>query len=190
VNFKLFAYEISRALTYCFSPSDLKQVCLWSNSAGDFVIKKDDRDRLRVKLTTIRRYDRLIDTHSFASGNEAVISALVYLFLELMLNIRLDRLDGTGDYFFAGPEFLVPSLRGFAAGLRELADEGRIQRVILARVSTLLGSMTPGELFVLYSPLLECYVSWERTDVDFLKAHLSAHCREVAQALRMNATAW
>jgi len=188
-GFRIF-HEISRILAYCFSPSGLKQICLWNNSAGDFVIRKDDRGRLRVKLTTVRRYDRLVDARDFASGNEAVIFALIYLFLELMLNIRLDRLDGTGEYFFAGPEFLVPSLRGFAAGLGQLAEEGHVQRGILPHLSTLLSSMSSEELFALYSPLLERYVSWKRADVDFLKAHLPAHCRELVQTLRMTEMPW
>ncbi len=175
--------NISEILAYCFDPASLEQICLWNNAAGDFVIGWDNRGMLTTKLTTVRLYCPILPPVSVLSSEENLLLALVYLLLDLTLNIRTDRLDGTGAYFFAGPQYIEPTVLGFFKGLRLLMEEKAMSISYTEDLASVLNSLTVQDLMDLYETLLEFYQSWHRADEDFLKKRLRTHCKELSSVL-------
>jgi hypothetical protein len=82
--------EISKILTLYYHFLTYNQIFPWHHGAGDFVVKTD-RDRIEIRLVTVRQYGPMADPEEME-----VSEALVFFFLNLSLRMRLDRLDGVG----------------------------------------------------------------------------------------------
>ncbi|RUM88090.1 MAG: hypothetical protein DSZ23_04890 [Thermodesulfatator sp.] len=174
---------ISRILAYYFDPVHLFQICLWSNPAGDFVVSWNNTGGLSARLTTIRRYAKITGQTDNFDSNENLLTALLYLFLDTVLNIRLDRLDGTGRYFLAGHEFLLPTISGFFQGLSALFIETAIPREVMGQYVSLLKALSYQDLRILYRPLMDFYRNEKRQETGFLENSLPLHCSQLASVL-------
>ncbi len=178
---KLFELA-SRILAYYFDPVGLRQICLFSNAAGDFVVGLDRHGHLSVKLTTVRQYKNIMGSDSRFYKTEGLLYALLYLFLDLVLNMRLDRLCGTGPYFFADARFIRPIIRGFFMGLYAFGNESAVP-LPLKELFYLIKGFTEDELLNLYEPLMNLYSMWKRADVKFLEKNIQRHCSELSNVL-------
>ena len=172
----------STVLAYYFDPLGLRQICLFSNAAGDFVASLDRQGHLCVKLTTVRQYKNIMGADSGFHKMEGLLHALLYLFLDLVLNMRLDRLCGTGPYFFADARFIRPIIRGFFFGLYALGKESTVP-LPLKELFYLIQGFTADELLSLYEPLMHLYREWKRADVKFLEKNIQRHCWELSNVL-------
>ncbi len=175
--------NIAEIIAYCFDPFDLRQICLWSNAAGDFVVGWDEKGIFSAKLTTIRKYSCIPAPDPLAQ-EERLVFSLLYLLLDLTLNIRLDRIDGTKGYFFAEPEILKPVIKGFFKGLRALREEKYIGSDPICGFLSLIGSLNSRDLMDLYQGLMDFYGRWNRSDEAFLQEKLASHCKQLATLLK------
>jgi len=181
-GFRLFE-KIAEILSYYFDPVQLCQVGLWNHAAGDFVVRLPEEKRISAMLTTAREYRNIVRNPEFdKEGN--LLLALLYLFLDLVLNIRVDRLNGTGRYYFADQEFIRPTVTGFFRGLMSVMAETACA-LPLEELAHLLSSLSRQELLELYGPLLDFHRGWERADALFMEQHLSDHCRQLASNLEL-----
>lgn len=107
----------ARILTQSFNPATGEEIRYWHHAAGDFVVRIDGAN-VFVKLVTVRQYG----SGASAQGDDAhpeasrLMNQLVF-FLTLSMRSRLDRLDGTGEWVWAGRPALEGTVRGFFRGL-------------------------------------------------------------------------
>jgi hypothetical protein len=94
----------------------------WRHAAGDFVVRIAG-DALQVRLISIRDYGPLIQLT--APDMSAVLEAILVMLLATSLQLRLDRLDGTGP-LLSFPDAVIPDIwAGFRQGLQDsMAERG------------------------------------------------------------------
>ncbi len=175
--------KIAGILSYYFDPGDLSQICLWSNAAGDFIIRLDGCRQLSARLTTVREYQNIPEAVQGFGPAANLLVALLYLFLDITLIIRIDRTNGTGRYLFADSKFIKPAVTGFFAGLATLMKEKNL-RLPVHELMHLLKDLNDRELLQVYSPLMDFHRTWGRADAHFMEIHLPRHCSELAITLK------
>jgi len=99
-------------LTGCMDPLDFRQIHPWHHAAGDMVLRRLG-DEVDVKLITVRDFRCLCPP---GKTPEECWLALACFFFHLTVRLRLDRLDGTGEYAWAPPSCLAPAVEGFLGG--------------------------------------------------------------------------
>jgi hypothetical protein len=88
----------------------------WHHAAGDFVVR-DGPGAIDVRLVTVREYRPLFG--SPPPDLEGLLNACLVFLLQISLRTRLDRLDGTGDMAWSGPEAVGATVEGVLAALAE-----------------------------------------------------------------------
>jgi hypothetical protein len=108
-------------LTSCLDTRSFAQIYPWHHAAGDFVVD-ESQDPPSLRLITVRGYRPLLAKKSDSS--DKMLGSL-HFFVNLSIRMRLDRLDGTGELAWAGPECLAGVIRGFveAWGAKALEHE-------------------------------------------------------------------
>ncbi|MGD9016581.1 MAG: hypothetical protein PVH30_04295 [Desulfobacterales bacterium] len=113
----------ARILTGCFNPETADEVLSWHHAAGDFVANVKG-SRAEVKLVTARGYGSQSPINGGGmAANEVRLLNILLFFARLAIRNALDRLDGTGEWVWAG----WPSVRGTVRGVFDgLAPEDAI----------------------------------------------------------------
>ena len=113
--------KASQILTTYYNPTTFEQIFPWHHAAGDF-IAGEINGTLDVKLITIRGYNALfdIDKPPEKRNMEDVFQGLLLFLAHLSLRMRIDRIDGTGNYHFLPADTIHATLTGF---FRALADK-------------------------------------------------------------------
>ncbi|MCU0564612.1 MAG: hypothetical protein MUE48_11835 [Desulfobacterales bacterium] len=88
----------------------------WHHAAGDFVVR-DGPGAIDVRLVTAREYRPVFGRAP--SDLEGLLNACLGFLLQLSLRTRIDRLDGTGDMVWSGPEAVGATVDGVLAALAE-----------------------------------------------------------------------
>jgi hypothetical protein len=88
----------------------------WHHAAGDFIVR-DHPGEPEVRLVTVREYRPVFGRAP--SDLEGLLNACLVFLLQISLRTRLDRLDGTGDMAWAGPEAVGATVDGVLAGLAQ-----------------------------------------------------------------------
>lgn len=107
--------QIAMILTLYY---DIETCCMifpWHHAAGDFVARVEDETLIDVRLTTARGYEPFMASQDEDSVPPAL--AVFYFFLHLSVQIRLDRLDGVGDFVWADDASVDAALAGFLVGI-------------------------------------------------------------------------
>jgi len=114
--------QTAHILAYAYNPLSFEAVRLWRHAAGDFVVRITD-DALQVRLISIRDYSPFI--HLSDPDISAILEALPAMLLTTSLQLRLDRLDGTGPLALF-PDAVIPDIwSGFRQGLQNgMAERG------------------------------------------------------------------
>jgi len=106
--------QIAMILTCCYDPKSFEQVFAWHHAAGDFIISRSG-DSLRTRLITVRQYGALLENPD--KNEDTLLEAMLFFLVNLSIRIRLDRLDGVGEVFWAGQPAVEGTVRGFMDGL-------------------------------------------------------------------------
>jgi hypothetical protein len=114
--------QAAHILAYAYNPLTFEAVRQWRHAAGDFVVRIAG-DALQVRLISIRDYGPLIQLT--APDMSAVLEAILVMLLATSLQLRLDRLDGTGP-LLSFPDAVIPDIwAGFRQGLQDsMAERG------------------------------------------------------------------
>ena len=172
--------KIAMALTCYYDVLNYDQICLWHNAAGDFIVRTSDRP-LDVKLTTVRDYRPLMDYRSEVLYHPFI--PLLYFFLDLILRIRLDRINGTGEMIWGQPEIVRMAMKGFQDGMAALLQKGHYPIEQPEDFISLLKTFSREEVITIMNPLLGYYRSLNSTECDFIESHIKDHVDDVVTAL-------
>ena len=170
--------QSAKILTLYYDTGDFSQIYPWHHAAGDFIAKVEDGG-IDVRLTTARRYDPYMVFQKEETPNPII--ALFYFLLNLVVRMRLDRLDGVGDIVWAGDFCLEACVRGFLDGLslkgdqkKHFGSEGELFAV--------LKSFRPEDLKIAYGPLIELYNG--AGDHPVITANIERHAKKLYATLR------
>ena len=112
----------SKILALYYDIDTFEQISFWHHAAGDFIVRIEGED-IDLKLITVRRYEPMI---SFSTDEESnKMAALLYFFVHLMIRMRMDRLDGTGDAVWADDFCPDAVMKGFYEALEIKEETGR-----------------------------------------------------------------
>ena len=145
--------QASKILSLYYDLGDFSQIYPWHHAAGDFIARVEDSG-IDVRLTTARDYNPYMVFQEKETINPVI--ALFYFLLNLIVRMRLDRLDGVGDTVWAEDFCLEASVSGFLDGLR-LKGELRNYFNPETEFFALVKSFRPEDLKTAYSPLVDLY---------------------------------
>ncbi|HIJ36943.1 MAG TPA: hypothetical protein HPP59_06685 [Deltaproteobacteria bacterium] len=164
--------QISRILTLYYEPEKFYQIYPWHHAAGDFIIKIIE-DRVDVKLTTARKYESFMEVFSTEKANPVI--AILYYFMNLTIRIRLDRLDGVGEIYWAEDFSVTAATTGFFDAVNRMAMAGRLPvdhgKVLLF----LFKSFDLDELKKLFDSLLLLYHQDDPVEFETIRGNLKNH---------------
>lgn len=172
-------HQAAFILTCYYDQASFRQIYPWHHAAGDFVVNVQPHG-LSVKLITARQHETLVH---FAEEEEAdQLVAAIHFLLNLVLRMRLDRLDGVGPpAWFAG--YAVDSaVAGFFAGLGKSAAAKRLL-VEPAAFLEIMQSFTVQEIYDMYESLLEIYVGEDQDDFRLIQEKLHEHAVQLHETL-------
>lgn len=117
--------RVAKILTDYYDLLSFEQISTWHHAAGDFVVNLDN-DGLSLRLITVRRYAAIFDDskHSKTDAKDPYrfLQALLIFFLNLSLQMRLDRLEGIGEMVWSPSEAVDATLTGFLDALSMKPD--------------------------------------------------------------------
>jgi hypothetical protein len=115
----LALYEkMAAVLTAYLNTETFEQIYPWHHGAGDFVLCGKN-ESIDVRMVTARDYRCITE---LGTSPEERWFALMHFFFNLTIRMRLDRLDGTGEYAWAPSHCLGGVVRGFLKSWNEKAS--------------------------------------------------------------------
>lgn len=165
-------------LTHYLDGRSFQQIYPWHHAAGDFVVKRQGTE-VDLRLITVRDYRCLLPP---GPNFKDVWIAIVHFFLNLSLRMRLDRLDGTGDLAWAGPDCLP----GILAGYLQSWTQKALQHPHLPpsnEVLNVLRSFNPQEWLPLAQLVMEDGLV-EADEVEFLLPRLKDHVAALTKVVK------
>ena len=182
-GFKIYQ-EISRILTYYYNIETFEQISSWHHAAGDFIVNMED-DKLDVRLITVREYSPLTQ---FAAGkddkNINILPSLLLFFLNLTIQIRLDRLNGTGKTIMVDIAVLNSIVKGFLSALDEKSkdyDYGNLREHFIE----FFLQFDFEQIFGIVENGVE-FSSSDPREILLIKENLDAHCRQLYLIFKNN----
>lgn len=178
--------QAARVLTGYYNVETFDHIFSWHHAAGDFVVKCQS-DKVYVKLVSVRQYGPM-----FASNNgpdsqnpDAVIvlEALLVFFLKLVMRMRLDRLDGTGEIVWSDKVAVEQSLKGFLDALALKSPGSLMAEPLVDCFQQHLSSYTRSELLALNRALVAKYHP-RSPDLPVIKQHLTQHVDDLYAAVQ------
>lgn len=111
-------------MTSFYDPETFMQVYPWHHAAGDFVVRVDNLGKTDVRLITVRQYASLFDFEE--KNTENSVAGLLYFLVNLSIRMRLDRLDGIGEYVWADDFVLESTVKGFMDAVSSMRIYGTL----------------------------------------------------------------
>ncbi len=172
--------QASKILTFYYNPISFEQIFSWHHAAGDFIMKTDGKT-VDVRLITVRNYMPVIQAGGKDPG--ALLDGLLMFFLILSIRMRLDRLDGTGEYAWACDAAVNGTVSGFARGLRHQVETDLIPMDLVKGFYRYLSSFT-------FSGLLEWASSSmghfhpDGPEIALITCNLAEHVKKLHACIR------
>ena len=163
--------EAAALLTSYYDFFSTDHIGRWHHAAGDFILR-DDQNSIAVKLITVRQYRPLLPLVN--PGLDVLLEALLLFFLNLSIKLRLDRLDGVGDWVMADEHAIIEVIHGFFSGLNRQVGIGRIPGDLLTAVKGYFGAVGREALMELCLELVDRLYR-NSPEKDLVDAELEAH---------------
>jgi hypothetical protein len=135
--------KAAQILTTYYNLETFEQIFAWHHAAGDFVLRADGQ-YIEVRLVTVRNYRPLFE--GLGNDIDVMIHALLFFLLNLSVKMRLDRIDGVGEFVWANEDIVAATLNGFLEGLFLQVESERIPRELIGFFVDYMKSLTNGEL--------------------------------------------
>ena len=168
--------EASRILTSYLDGRTFAQIYPWHHAAGDFVLD-ESQNPLSLRLITVRGYRSLLARKS--DSRDKMLGAL-HFFVNLGIRMRIDRLDGTGELAWAGPQCLPGVIRGFVEAWEAKLENTNLPRA--GEISSLFLDLSPDERLA-FVEIAAADGRVEAGEGDFLFSRLPEHVVELSNAL-------
>ncbi len=166
--------EISRILTCYYDIETFDQIFPWHHAAGDFIVRQED-DKVCIRLISVRGYSPLTEFSSEGKDKKVhLLPSLLFFFLNLVLRMRLDRLNGTGQAVMLGKKSIKPIVQGFLNALDEKStgyDFGNLRSIFIAFFQQFSQEQVVG----LMENILESYQS-NPAETALVEENLESHC--------------
>jgi hypothetical protein len=169
--------QASAILTSYLDTRSFSQIYPWHHAAGDFVVDRL-QNPLSLKLITVRGYRPLLAAKSVRTDK---MLASLHFFVNLSIRMRIDRLDGTGDLVWAGPQALRGVVRGFRRAWKGGPHEDR-DLPKAREIFSLFLDLSPEERLA-FAEAAAADGRVEADEGDFLLLHLPRHVIELSDAL-------
>jgi len=170
-SFELYK-QASKILTLYYDLKDFREIYPWHHAAGDFVVKIDG-EKIDVRLSTVRRYEPLLDY----TQKITPLLALFYFFVNLSIRMRLDRIDGVGEVIWSDDPCIKATITGFFEALKIKEDLDGYPG-LAGEFSGLVKSFRKDELTDTLKPIIDMYQGSEDLPViaNNLEEHVEALC--------------
>jgi hypothetical protein len=168
-------------LTYYYDQSSFCQIYPWHHGAGDFVVKEED-GALSVKLITARQYEPLV--HFDQPEETDRLIATIHFLLNLVLRMRLDRIDGVAEPAWLGTFAILAAVDGFFGGLVATQDSDRLKIGPATEFLEIMQSFDTQEIYDMYASLLEIYAEEDQDDFRLIEDKLADHAVELQEVLQ------
>jgi hypothetical protein len=166
-------------LTAYYNPATFEQIFAWHHAAGDFVVKQAS-GRIDVKLVTVRKYAPLFT--GVEADTEAIFQTLLLFLLNMSIRMRLDRLDGIGQFVWAGTQAVRGTLLGFLDGLALQARHQLIPEQLAQYAREYIKALPKNELHDLLSAIVGRYHP-QMPELDLIRSQLSSHATAIKDAI-------
>jgi hypothetical protein len=173
--------EASKILTLYYDTRTFSQIYPWHHGAGDFVVKRE-QGKVEVRLTTARKYEPVMVFNKEAQINPLV--ALIYFFLNLTLQMRLDKLDGTGEVTWADDWILLPVIEGFFDALKIKEEQESDYPIEVNNLLALLKGFSQDDLSSLLDSLMDLHRRQDPDDYRVLQSNLEDHVKAVYEGIQ------
>lgn len=177
--------QAAMVLTGYYNIETFEHVFSWHHAAGDFVVKCQS-DKVEVKLVAVRQYGPMFVSNngpdSQSSDAVIVLEALLVFFLKLVMQMRLDRLDGTGEIVWSDKVAVEQSLKGFLDALALKSPGSLLAEPLVDCFQQHLSSYTRSELLELNRALVAKYHP-RSPDLAVIQQHLAQHADDLYAAV-------
>jgi hypothetical protein len=171
--------QIALILTAYYDPETFEQIFSWHNAAGDFIVKTDG-GRIDLRLITVRKYAPLF---ADVSGDaDTILQAMLLFWLNLSIRIRLDRLDGVGEFGCADDDMVEAALNGFFDGLALQVHFGRIPKELPDLFAGYLKALASDDRDMLLEGVVE-RLNGHPSEKALIRKHLKRHGEKMTQAI-------
>ena len=163
--------QATRILTAYYNLVTFEHIFSWHHAAGDFVVNTDS-NQVSVRLTTVRQYVPI-----FGNGEadiEGVFHALLLFLLSTSIRMRLDRLEGVGDFVWAEDIALEGTVVGFWSGLQVQADAEIIPLSLIDQFHSYMGQLSDKDLYELLDSIVKRTYA-KMPELPIVQRHLVAH---------------
>jgi hypothetical protein len=165
-------YEKATAiLTAYYNLETCEQIFSWHHAAGDFVVNLDSAEP-RVKLITVRRYERFLKKTD--DDLATIVNALLLFLLNVSIRMRIDRIDGVGELSWIGDFAMEGILKGFFKGLRLATTKAAFPDTFVNTFKAFLKGIPDKEFFDLFHAILG-RMGTLNPDQPVVRSHLKNH---------------
>ena len=184
-SLKLYALA-AKILTHFYDLESFAQIFPWHHAAGDFVVKAE-KNRIDLKLISVRRYasifKELHDLKYNENDSELILQAMLVFLLNLSIRMRLDRLDGVGDIFWADESAVFGTLIGFFEGLARKPHTALLPDSPERCFEYYLSLCTEADLLDLSLAIVNSF-NPKAEEVSVIKSHLKEHVETFYRYIR------
>ncbi|MGB5424036.1 MAG: hypothetical protein WBN03_17860 [Desulfobacterales bacterium] len=171
--------QIALILTAYYDLETFEQIFAWHNAAGDFIVRTD-AGQSNLRLITVRKFAPLFA--DIPRDADSILQALLIFWLNLSIHLRLDRLDGVGEFGCADDDVVEAALNGFFEGLALQVRFGRIPQELPDLFAVYLKALSSDDSDMLLEGIvgrLNCHPS----EKALIRKHLKRHGEKMTQAI-------
>lgn len=178
--------EASKILTCYYDLESFEQILSWHHASGDFVVRAESGN-LELKLITVRRYAPFFGGSKGATaargGPELILQALLVFFLNLSIRMRLDRLEGVGEWMWSDKAAVEAVLIGFLEALTLKSRIPSLPDSPLACFMAYLSTCSAADIHELSEAIVNRFNS-QMPELPVVKKNLSAHVETLHGAIQ------
>ncbi len=163
--------EATAILTAYYDLETYEQIFSWHHAAGDFVVNLDAAEP-KVKLITVRRYERLFNKKD--GSLSTIVNALLLFLLNVSIRMRIDRIDGVGELAWIDDFAIEGILKGFFKGLRLATRKAAIPDTFVDTFKAFLKGIPDKDFFDLFHAVMG-RMGTMNSDQAVAKSHISKH---------------
>ncbi len=173
-------------LTSYYNVETFEQIYPWHHAAGDFVLMCANQ-KIDLKLITVRNYVPLFDHKEGDKVDEGrmetLLNGMLVFFLNMMIRMRLDRVDGIGEMVWAGETAVRGAVKGFFQGLATKPSIGDFPGSIDELFSMYLFKISLPELTDLCSAIVQKGYHPIAPETSVIMTNLAAHAARLHEVL-------
>jgi hypothetical protein len=170
--------QASNILALYYNTDTYCRVYPWHHGAGDFVVKTSN-GVVDVKLVTVRGYEPIV-LSNLEQKIDALKALILFLF-DITVKMRLDKLEGVGEPYWAEASILKAVLEGFFDALRIKGLESNYPDLNADVVKNTLRSMSEDEIRAFFSSWSDQYRIYDPSDYAVIERYINDHIIDVYQ---------